>query len=43
LFGELTMENRLLKRARNINNKEKKDPLSIITSKTLKQLRGDAS
>jgi len=43
LVGELTMENRLLKRARNINNKEKKDPLSIITSKTLKQLRGDAS
>ena len=43
LVGELTMENRLLKRARNINNKEKKEDLSIITSRTLKQLREDAS
>lgn len=42
LVGELTMENRLLKRARNINNKGKKEDLSIITSRTLKQLREGA-
>jgi len=37
------MENRMLKKVRDLNSKKKKDPLSIITSKTLRQLRGDAS
>ena len=43
LVGELTMENRMLKKVRDLNSKKKKDPLSIITSRTLKQLREDAS
>jgi len=43
LVGELTMENRMLKKVRDLNSKKKKDPLSIITSKTLKQLREGAS
>lgn len=42
LVGELTMENRMLKKARDLANKEKKEPLSIITSRTLKQLREGA-
>ncbi|GAG68868.1 unnamed protein product [marine sediment metagenome] len=42
LVGELTMENRMLKKVRDLANKEKKEDLSIITSRTLKQLRGGA-
>lgn len=42
LVGELTMENRMLKKVRDLNSKEKKDPLLIIISRTLKQLRGGA-
>jgi transposase-like protein len=42
LVGELTMENRMLKKVRDLNSKKKKEPLSIITSRTLKQLREGA-
>ena len=42
LVGELTMENRLLKKARDLNTKEKKEDTFIITSKTWGQLRGGA-
>jgi transposase-like protein len=42
LVGELTMENRMLKKVRDLNSKEKKEDLSIITSRTLKQLREGA-
>ena len=42
LVGELTMENRMLKKVRDLNSKKKKEDLSIITSRTLKQLREGA-
>ncbi|HEA84616.1 MAG TPA: hypothetical protein ENI04_01380 [Candidatus Wildermuthbacteria bacterium] len=33
LLGKLTLENEMLKRARDLNTKEKKEDLSIVTSK----------
>ena len=42
LVGELTMENRMLKKVRDLNMRGKKEDLSIITSRTLKQLREGA-
>lgn len=42
LVGELTMENRMLKKVRDLNSKKKKEDLSIITSRTLDQLKGGA-
>ena len=42
LLGKLTLENEMLKRARDLNTKEKKDDLSIVTSKDWKQSKGGA-
>ncbi len=37
LLGKLTLENEMLKRARDLNTKEKKEDLSIVTSKDWEQ------
>lgn len=42
LVGELTMENRMLKKVRDLNSKKKKEDLSIITSRTWDQLKKGA-
>lgn len=42
LLGKLTLENEMLKRARDLNTKEKKEDLSIITSRNWKRSRGGA-
>ena len=42
LLGKVTLENEMLKRARDLNTKEKKEDLSIITSKDWEQLKGGA-
>jgi len=42
LLGKLTLENEMLKRARDLNTKEKKDDLSIVTSRDWEQLKGGA-
>ncbi|GAG59870.1 unnamed protein product [marine sediment metagenome] len=42
VVGELTMENRLLKKARDLNTMEKKEDTSIITSRNWKQPGGGA-
>jgi len=42
LLGKLTLENEMLKRARDLNTKEKKDNLSIITSRDWEQLKEGA-
>jgi len=40
LLGKLTLENEMLKRARDLNTKEKKEDLSIVTSRDWEQSRG---
>jgi transposase len=42
LLGKLTLENEMLKRARDLNTKEKKEDLSIVTSRDWEQLKGGA-
>ncbi len=42
LLGKLTLENEMLKRARDLNTKEKKEDLSIVTSKDWEQSQGGA-
>lgn len=42
LLGKVTLENEMLKRARDLDTKEKKDTLSIITSKDWDQSQGGA-
>lgn len=42
LLGKLTLENEMLKRARDLNTKEKKDELSIVTSRDWEQSQGSA-
>ena len=42
LLGKLTLENEMLKRARDLNTKEKKEDLSIVTSRDWEQSRGGA-
>ena len=42
LLGKLTLENEMLKRARDLNTKEKKEDLSIITSRDWEQSQGGA-
>jgi len=42
LLGKLTLENEMLKRARDLNTKEKKEDLSIVTSRDWKQRGGGA-
>ncbi|MDP2959953.1 MAG: transposase [candidate division Zixibacteria bacterium] len=42
LLGKMTLENEMLKRARDLNTKEKKEDLSIITSKDWEQSKGGA-
>jgi len=42
LVGQLTMENRMLIKARDLSTKEKKEDLSIITSRNWKRSRGGA-
>ena len=42
LLGKVTLENEMLKRARDLNTKEKKEDLSIITSKDWEQSQGGA-
>lgn len=42
LVGELTMENRMLIKARDLFTKEKKEDTSIVTSKTWDRLKGGA-
>jgi len=42
LLGKLTLENEMLKKARDLNTKEKKEDLSIVTSKDWEQSRGGA-
>ena len=41
-IGQLTMENRMLIKARDLATKEKKEDMSILTVKTWKQLQGGA-
>lgn len=41
-IGQLTMENRILIKARDIATKEKKEDMSILTSKNWKQSKGGA-
>jgi len=40
LLGKLTLENEMLKRAINLNTKEKKEDLSIVTSRDWEQSKG---
>ncbi len=40
LVGRLTLENEILKKARDLNTKEKKDDLSIVTSRDWEQSKG---
>ena len=42
LLGKLTLENEMLKRARDLNTKEKKEDLSIVTSRDWEQSKGGA-
>ncbi len=42
LLGKLTLENEMLKRARDLNTKEKKEDLSIVTSRDWEQSQGGA-
>ena len=42
LLGKVTLENEMLKRARDLNTKEKKDDLSIVTSRDWEQSQGGA-
>jgi len=42
LVGKLTLENEILKKIRDLDTKEKKDTLSIVTSKDWDQLKGGA-
>jgi hypothetical protein len=42
LVGRLTLENEILKKTRDLDTKEKKDDLSIVTSKDWDQLKGGA-
>jgi len=42
LLGKLTLENEMLKRARDLNTKEKKESLSIVTSRDWEQRAGGA-
>ena len=42
LLGKITLENEMLKRARDLNTKEKKDISSIVTSRDWEQLKGGA-
>ena len=42
LVGRLTLENEILKKIRDLDTKEKKDTLSIVTSKDWDQLKGGA-
>ena len=42
LLGKVTLENEMLKRARDLNTKEKKDDLSIVTSRDWDQSKGGA-
>ena len=40
LVGRLTLENEILKKIRDLNTKEKKDDLSIVTSRDWEQSQG---
>jgi len=42
LLGKLTLENEMLKKIRDLNTKEKKDNLSIVTSRDWEQSKGGA-
>ena len=42
LVGRLTLENEMLKKIRDLNTKEKKDELSIVTSRDWEQSKGGA-
>jgi len=42
LLGKLTLENEMLKRVRDLNTREKKEDLSIVTSRDWKQSQGGA-
>ena len=42
LLGKLILENEMLKRARELNTKEKKEDLSIVTSRDREQSKGGA-
>ncbi len=42
LLGKVTLENEMLKRARNLDTKGKKDSSSIVTSKDWEQSQGGA-
>lgn len=42
LLGKLTLENEMLKRARDLNTKEKKESLSIVTSRDWDRSKGGA-
>ncbi len=42
LLGKITLENEMLKRARDLNAKEKKDSSSIVTSRDWEQSQGGA-
>jgi transposase len=42
LLGKITLENEMLKRARDLGTKEKKDDSSIVTSRDWEQSKGGA-
>lgn len=42
LLGKLTLENEMLKRVRDLNTREKKEELSIVTSRDWEQSQGGA-
>jgi transposase len=42
LLGKVTLENEMLKRARDLNTKKKKDSSSIVTSKDWEESQGGA-
>ena len=42
LLGKVTLENEMLKIVRDLNTKEKKEDLSIVTSRNWEQLQGGA-
>ncbi len=42
LVGKLTLENEMLKKLRDLDSKEKKESLSVVTSKDWDQLKGAA-
>lgn len=42
LLGKITLENEMLKKIRDLNTKEKKDELSIVTSRDWEQSKGGA-